>query len=114
MLDSWDDLARNYAAYGLGFDYLFMVSYAFTLGLAALQATRCHPGMFERMGAWAACTAFLAAACDAIENLGQTLQLFGGRIELAPLVGSFATAKFLFLAMTILYSLVGWIWPARR
>ena len=40
MIDSWGAQARLYAAFGLGLDYLFMLSYALAIGLGAAWAGR--------------------------------------------------------------------------
>ena len=61
MLASWDDSARLYAAFSLGFDYLFMPVYAFMIAIGALLAAGRHPGRFARLGIWAAYAVFLAA-----------------------------------------------------
>ena len=114
MLGSWDGTARQYAAFGLGFDYLFMCVYALALALGALVAAGRHPGWFARLGAWAAYGAFLAAICDGLENYCQVAELFHGRVDLAPLVGIFATVKFALLLIGLVFGLVGWIWPKTK
>ena len=40
IIDSWDQDARLYAAFSLGFDYLFMVLYSTTIALACLWGGR--------------------------------------------------------------------------
>lgn len=40
MLDSWDESARLYAAFGLGIDYLFMVAYSTAIALGCVWAAR--------------------------------------------------------------------------
>jgi len=52
MVASWDGRAQLFAAFGLGFDYLFMLSYAFAIALACLLAAGRHPGAFAKIGAW--------------------------------------------------------------
>ena len=114
ILDSWNASARLYAAFGLGIDYLFMALYGLTLALAALLAAGRHPGWFARLAPWAGWGALLAAVCDGTENAGQFLQLFSGRVQLAPLVGSLASLKVACLASAILDGLAGWMWPGER
>jgi hypothetical protein len=114
MLDSWDAQARLFAAFGLGFDYLFMLVYAIALALGALLAAGRHPGWFDRLGAWAGGGAFLAALLDALENLGQFQQLFHGRADLAAPIGVLATLKFTLILLVLLYGLAGWLWPRPR
>jgi hypothetical protein len=120
MLDSWGTRASLFAAFGLGFDYLFMASYALTLALAARLAAGRHTpaegpaGWFPRLGLWVATGAFLAAAFDAAENIGQALQLFNRQVGLAPFVGVCATVKFTLIFLGIAYGLIGWLWPKRK
>lgn len=114
ILDSWDARARLFAAFGLGFDYLFMPTYAAALALGALLAAGRHPGWFARLGGWAGGGAFLAALCDALENLGQFHQLFNGRIDLAAPIAVLASLKFALLLLALVYDLAGWLWPKSR
>lgn len=110
MMASWEADARLFAAFGLGFDYLFMPVYAMALALGALLAAGRRPGSFATLGAWAGWGAFLAAILDGLENLGQFHQLFNGRLELAAIIGVFATIKFSLILAGILYGLIGWLW----
>ncbi len=110
MLASWDANARLFAAFGLGFDYLFMLIYGLALSLGTLLAAGRHPGRFARLGAWAGWGALLAALCDALENLGQFHELFNGRVELAALVGALASVKFALIVFALMYGLIGWLW----
>jgi hypothetical protein len=55
MIQSWDEAARLFAAFGLGFDFLFMPVYATALSLAvSIAADR------RRGGVWVALGKFLA------------------------------------------------------
>lgn len=114
MLNSWDESARLFAAFGLGFDYLFMSVYAVALALGTLLAAGRHPGWFARLGAWAAYGAFLAAILDGLENFGQFLEIFHGRVDLAPMIGIFATLKFTLILLGLAFGLAGWLWPKRK
>ena len=69
ILASWDSHADLFAAFGLGFDFLFMVVYAATISLACLMASTKHSGWFSRLGAWFGVGVFLAAMFDTIENI---------------------------------------------
>lgn len=73
MIDSWDARARQFAAFGLGIDYLFMPTYALALSMGILLAAGRHQGGFKSVGAVAGWGAFAAAAFDAVENLGLTI-----------------------------------------
>jgi len=115
MIASWDARAQLFAAFGLGFDYLFMPSCAFTIALACLLAVGRHPGAFARIGAWLGWGALLAAAFDAIENIGLWNSLLGP--VGAPWTGiAFwcASFKFALILFGILYGLVGCVWPRKK
>lgn len=114
ILDSWDARTRLFAAFGLGFDYLFMFAYAAALALGALLAAGRHPGWFARLGGWTGRGAFLAALCDALENLGQFHQIFNGRVDLAAPIAVLASLKFALLLLALIYDLAGWLWPKTR
>jgi hypothetical protein len=114
MMDSWEARARLFAAFGLGFDYLFMPAYAFAIALGALLAAGRHPGMFAKLGAWIGWGAFAAALFDAVENIGLWNSLLGPVGATWPLVSYWcAAAKFGLILLGILYGLAGWLWPKR-
>jgi hypothetical protein len=113
ILAPWDSKAVQFAAFGLGLDYLFMVLYGSALALGSLLASERHRGWFSLLGAWVAWSVFVAVIFDVLENFGQGLQLLGGTVT-APitlLVGIFATMKFTLLFLSILYGIVGWLIP---
>ncbi len=110
IIASWDTRATQFAAFGLGFDYLFMPFYALALAFGSLLAAGRHPGWFARLGGLAAWAAILAAILDALENLGQFHQIFNLRLDLAAMIGVFASLKFLLLLLALAYGLVGWLW----
>jgi hypothetical protein len=79
IIDSWDQDARLYAAFSLGFDYLFMVLYSTTIALACLWGGRVlqirnMPGNIS--GILLAWGLWLAAVLDGIENIALSLSLF--------------------------------------
>lgn len=81
ILDSWDGRAKQYAAFGLGLDYLYLLAYSTAVGLGCLLA-----GVAIRSAAWPLASlgipltwgVWTAAVFDAIENLGLTLILLAG------------------------------------
>jgi hypothetical protein len=112
MIASWDARAQLFAAFGLGFDFLFMPSYAFTLALACLLAAGRHPGWFAKLGAWLGWGAFAAAIFDSVENIGLWNSLLGHSQSAWPAVSFWcACFKFGLLILGILYGLAGWLWP---
>jgi hypothetical protein len=110
MLNSWYANARQFAALGLGFDYLFMPVYALALALGTLLAAGRHPGWFARLGSWAAYAAFLAAVLDGLENFGQFQELFKWRVDLAFIIAVVASTKFTLIGLSLAYGLAGWLW----
>jgi hypothetical protein len=115
MVASWDAHARLFAAFGLGFDYLFMPSYAFTIALACLLAAGRHKGWFASLGAWLGWGVFAAALFDALENIGLWKSLLSPVSAPWPAVSFWcANFKFTLILLGILYGLVGWVWPKKR
>jgi hypothetical protein len=115
MIDSWDARAQLYAAFGLGFDFLFMPTYALALALGSLLAAGRHPGWFAKLGAWIGWGALAAPLFDAIENIGLWNSLLGHAQSAWPAVSFWcATAKFALILLGILYGLIGWLWPKKK
>ena len=72
IITSWDKTARLMAAFGLGLDYLLMVVYPFTIGLACIwpaDILRCHHWPLAALGAWFAQGSWLADLLDAVEEI---------------------------------------------
>jgi hypothetical protein len=115
MIASWDTRAQLFAAFGLGFDFLFMPSYAFAISLACLLAAGRHPGGFSRIGAWLGWGAFLAALFDALENIGLWNSLLGNVNSLWPMISFWcATFKFALILLGIAYGIIGCILPKKK
>lgn len=112
ILDSWDEMAKQAAAFSLGFDYLFMLTYSTATGLACLWAATTVRSMSWPLGglgvplAWGM---WLAAALDAIENLGLTLILLAGAAATAwpRIVQICALLKFTLLFASLVYVFFG-------
>jgi hypothetical protein len=51
MISFWNTRVYLFAAIGLGFDYLFLPSYAFTIAMACLLVADRHVGWFATIGA---------------------------------------------------------------
>lgn len=112
MLDSWDAHARLYAAFGLGLDYLFMVSYAVAIGLGCAGLAGVLGRRWPRLGrvgrilAWGLLP---AALLDAVENIALLRMLLAGAAS-APwpaLAAGCAAVKFALVALGLLYALAG-------
>ena len=114
ILDSWDARARTFAAFGLGLDYLFMLSYAMALMLGTLLAAGRHMGWLRILGTATGWGALVAALCDAVENLALWRQLVVSVSTPWPEVAAAcATLKFALLGLGIAYAFVGWVWPKK-
>jgi hypothetical protein len=110
MVASWDSRVQLHAALGLGFDYLFMPSYALAIALACLLVAGQSVSWFANMGAWLGWGMSLAVIFDAIENIGLWHSLLGQVLEFWPAVSYWcAIFKFTFIFMGIAYALIGWI-----
>ncbi len=69
ILTSWNTQARLYAAFSLGFDYLFMLLYASTIALGVLWQAEQASMLWKRMGVALAWSMGIAGMADAIENV---------------------------------------------
>lgn len=111
MLVSWDETARVSAAFGLGFDFLFMPSYAIALSLAVMLAAGRRRGRFWAVaGKTLSWGAFAAAGFDAVENVALfSILLNGVASPLPELAFVCAVIKFLILLFGVFYALTGWL-----
>jgi hypothetical protein len=112
ILDSWDEQAKLYAAFGLGFDYLYMVAYSAAIGLVCLLAAvaiKDHGWPLAVLGAPLAWGMWLAALFDAVENLALTLILLTNAANsLWPAVARMcALFKFGLLFLGLVYAFYG-------
>jgi hypothetical protein len=115
MIASWDPRLQLLAAFDLGFDYLFMPSYAFTIALAGLLAAGRNHGWFAALGVWLGWGVFLAALLDVVENIGLWNSLLGNANSTWPEVSFWcATFKFGLILIGIAYGLIGWILPRKK
>jgi hypothetical protein len=115
MIASWDTRTQLFTAFGLGFDYLFMPSYALAIALACLLSAGRHPGVFARIGTWLGWGVFLAAIFDAVENIGLWNSLLGNFNSAWPSISFWcAVLKFTLLLLGIGYALIGWILPKKK
>ena len=81
IIESWDERARLFAAFSLGYDYLYMLAYSTVLGLGcilAAQAIRSVEWPLAALGIPLAWGMWLAALFDAVENLSLILILLAG------------------------------------
>jgi len=107
--------AYAFAAFGLGIDYLFMPVYSTALALGILLAAGRHEGWFAVLGSWVGWGAYTAAIFDAVENyaLGRMLLLNEVWSPYPQMAAFSATVKFTLLAVGVVFTLVGWLWPQK-
>ncbi len=113
MIDSWDDRARLYAAFGLGLDYLFMLLYATTIAIACLWIADIYALAGWPLAGWGVLVAWgvwLAAVLDGIENYALWRLLTGPVVNPWPGIARWcASFKFVLIAIGILYGIAGGI-----
>jgi len=115
ILESWNGRAELFAAFGLGFDYLFMPLYALALSLGILLVIERHSGGFALLGALLGWGALIAPLFDATENFALLKLLLNNSFSPWPEIAFWcATLKFSLLALGLLYALIGWMWPKAR
>jgi hypothetical protein len=108
ILHSWDENARLFAAFGLGFDYLFMFVYAVALSLGLLLAGANKTGWYFSLTNWLGWGAFAAALFDAVENYALWQILTGSMSSSLPPLASFCAAvKFVLLIVGTITALAG-------
>jgi hypothetical protein len=114
IVSSWDSSVALFAAFGLGFDFLFMPVYATAIAMGVLLAAGRHPGRFATVGAWVGWGAFAAALFDAVENVSLFNILLGSSASSYPLIASLcATVKFGLILLGMGYALLGWALPKK-
>jgi hypothetical protein len=107
MIQSWDSNARLTAAFGLGFDYLFMPVYAVALSLGLLLAGNGRANWYRAVTSWLGWGAFAAALFDAVENYSLWRTLAGSVDPIFPQLAAFcATIKFSLLTAGLLAALL--------
>ena len=108
IADSWDANARLFAAFGLGFDYLFMSTYALALSLGLLIAVGNKINRYAIFAGWMGWGVFVAALFDAMENYMLWRVLTGDIISPYPEIAAIcATIKFILLILGLVTALSG-------
>jgi len=113
MVASWDARARLFAAFGLGFDFLFMPVYATALSAGLLLTVGKLRGVWAGLAKLLGWGAYLAMLFDAIENLA-LFSILNGNVGANPAVAFWcASLKFGLLLLGLVYSLAGWLFPKK-
>jgi hypothetical protein len=109
IIDAWSETDRIRAGFSLGFDYLYMPLYSTTIALAGILAAGVlrrkawrTSGLLLAWGLW------VAALCDATENLALYTELLGNNVAPYPQVAQIcATIKFGLIVLGLLYVIAG-------
>ncbi len=114
MVASWDPRARLNAAFGLGFDFLFMPVYATALSAGVcLAAKRRRGAKWSAVGLFLAWGAFGAILFDATENIA-LFAILGGNLGINPQIAFWcASFKFALIVAGLVYGLAGWLLPQK-
>ena len=111
ILNSWGEAGRLHAAFSLGLDFLFIVAYGITIGLACVWAGEILSKVrwpLSGVGlplAWGVC---LAGVLDGIENVSLAVMLFVNVSSPWPqLAAACAAVKFTLIALALLYTAYG-------
>ncbi len=108
IVDSWDMNARIFAAFGLGFDYLFMPIYALALSLGLLLVGAKKKGWLRPLSASMGWGAFAAGLFDSVENYALWHVLTTSAAAPYPQIAAVcATIKFILLIAGLLTALAG-------
>lgn len=110
ILASWNQQASGYAALNLGIDYLYMVAYAFTIGLACTLlarrlALRLH--LLALVGVGLSWGMLVALLLDATENYMLIQLLFGERQAYLPIMARWCSIPKFGLILAALAYLAG-------
>ncbi len=107
MLNSWDHNTKLYAAFSLGIDYLFMVSYSLFLALSIFKLSQNfvgHKNWLSQLGIYLAWAQFAAACFDAIENYFLFRLLLGSQTEIFSALAFYsASIKFVLIFLGLIY-----------
>lgn len=109
IVNSWDSRARLFAAFGLGFDFLFIPVYATALGAGLLLAAGRLKGVWAALANLLGWGAYLATLLDAVENIA-LFSILNGNIGANPQIAFWcASIKFGLLLAGLVCGLAGWL-----
>lgn len=107
MVDRWDSRARLFAAFGLGFDFLFMPLYATALSAGLLLAANRLKGNWRALANLLGWGVYLAIVFDAVENIALFSILLGSLGANSQIAFWCASIKFGLLLLGLGYALAG-------
>ncbi|MBD1927492.1 hypothetical protein H6F74_14750 [Trichocoleus sp. FACHB-90] len=113
VIKSWKETDKMWAAFSLGLDFLFLVVYSTTIGLACVwlaNVLQAYSLPLATVGIWLAWGQWVAALLDMVENIALTIILVGSvRATLPQLAKWSAIFKFGLIILGLLYAAVGGI-----
>lgn len=113
IINSWDSRARSFAAFGLGFDFLFMPFYATALSAGLLLVTERLKGNWLTLANLLGWSVYLATFFDSIENIA-LFTILTGNIGANPGIAFWcASIKFGLLLSGLGYTLTARLMPAK-
>jgi hypothetical protein len=112
ILAEWGQEGKDWAKLSLYLDFLYLIAYGgfFALAVLAVRDATQRRGWerFARHGRWIAVLPLIAAACDAVENVGLLVMVEGYAETPAPMLATaFALGKFVAITITWIYLLGG-------
>lgn len=111
MTESWGGRGRIAAGFSLGLDYLFLLTYAGSIGMGCVLVTRSvskRTKQLYNIGIMLAWALLLAALLDAVENYALIRVLLGSNLAFWPKVAAWCAApKFVIVAAGLAYILIG-------
>lgn len=108
IINSWDENARLFTAFGLGLDYLFMPMYAMALSFGLLLAIGPQKNRYNVFAVWMGWGALVAPLFDVVENYMLWRELIGPVVSPYPQIAAIcATIKFMLLVAGLVTALSG-------
>ena len=111
MMDRWGEQGNIAAAFSLGIDYLYLISYSILFGLISYQIGKRLIGrskLLSKSGYFLSWFMIVAALFDGIENFALIKILFGCQSPIwATTSYYFATMKFTIVLITLIYIILG-------
>lgn len=111
IISSWGAAGQIRAAFNLGLDFLYLVVYSTTIGVACIWAAnvlQAHGLPLASVGILLAWGQWLAALLDVVENIALAIILFGSVTDPWPQIAKWcAIPKFGLVLLGLLYAGVG-------
>jgi hypothetical protein len=106
ILESWDPPAKYHAAFSLGLDFLFLITYSSAISLACIWAARLSNTSLAGLGVYLAWGQWIAAIFDGLENTALFINLVQAPTSPWPQIAQTAAIiKFTLIILGLLYIL---------